>query len=334
MALNFKKTGLTAPFGRDILIKVLALGRLFFIFCCFPGFSRAAESSLSSTETPMPTVESEDSLPLWDAGAALIYLRFPFYPASDQTKTWFLPAPTFEYRGEILRSTQREGTRAYFLRSDRWSLEMGGDGVPEVKSNETFARQGMDNIPWSLQLGPKAVYRGDDNLVISLGVNQVIATDFTRFKANGLTYEARIGKTWLKEVSPWSHHGIYKTVLSIGGSSATADYLATYFEVSPEFATASRPAYEARAGFLSYDILIGQSVKFKNFSLFSYVNSERFENSVNRRSPLHKSDDNLLVTFGFSYVLFQSDKKSIPESESEGLLQKINPFTAPNSDSK
>ncbi len=260
-----------------------------------------------------------ETLPLWDYGIALLDLRFAYYPASDQTKTWYLPAPTFEYRGEVLRSTQREGTRAYFFRSDQWSLEVGGDGVTEVKSGETFARQGMENIPWSLQLGPKVVYRNGQGWQWTLGLYQSIVTDFARSKTNGLLYQSQLSHTWLQEFEKV----ISKTTLRCGLEAATKEYLGTYFDVRQEYATSERPLYNSRDGFLSYELSLGQTLKFAKHAFFAVINSQRFELSANRGSPLHRSDENLSLSFGVTYTLGESERRSIPEDKAKGLLQKI-----------
>ncbi len=281
---------------------MLIFRRLLFIICWLPGLSWSQESL-------------DDSLPLWDYGIALAYLRFAYYPASDQTKTWYLPVPTFAYRGEILRSTRRDGTRAYFIRSNHWSLELGGEGVPEVKSNETFARQGMQNIPWSLQLGPKIIYRSNHGWQLGLGLYKSIVTDFIRLSTNGFIYVGQASQVW--------HYVDHKFSLSFGTKGASQEYLRTYFDVGAENATPTRPTYESTPGFLSYELGIGHTYKFHKYSFFTYLTSERFELSANRKSPLHRSNENLSVAFGLNYTLGESQKISVPEREAEGLLQKI-----------
>ena len=261
----------------------------------------------------------DEALPLWDYGVALAYLRFPFYPASEQTRTWYLPVPTFEYRGEILRSTQKEGTRAYFFRSENWSLEVGGAGVVEVKSDETFARQGMSDIPWSLQLGPKLVYRDGEGTEVNFGLYQSIITDFIRSKTNGSIYQTEISHAWVYPIKK----SFAKTKIGLTGWGISQEYAGTYFDVKTQDVTTSRAQYESRAGFLSYEISLGQSFKFRKYSIFAYLDTERFELSANRRSPLHRSDENLSITFGITYVLGESERKAKPEDEGEGLLQKI-----------
>lgn len=285
---------------------VLTLRRFLFIICWLPCLSWSQE-------------DLDESLPLWDYGAALLYLRFAYYPASDQTKIWYLPAPTFEYRGEVVRSTQREGTRAYFIRLQKWSLELGGDGVTEVKSSETFARHDMPDIPWSLQLGPKAVYRNGEGWQFTLGAYQSIITDFRRSETNGILYQSQMSHTWLRDFSKYTS----KTTLKVGVEAASQEYLATYFDVRPEDIAVDRPSYESRSGFLSYEISLGQTFKFRKHSFFAIANSQHFDLSANRRSPLHRSDENLSVSIGVTYILGESERRSVPESEAEGLLQKI-----------
>lgn len=282
------------------------VGRLLLILSFLPLFAAAQEGD-------------GEPLPLWDYGIALAYLRFPYYPASEQTKVWYLPVPTFQYRGEILRSTQKEGTRAYFLKSDTWSVELGGSGVVEVKSDETFARQGMPDIPWSLQLGPKAVYRDGEGTEVNLGIYQSIVTDFNRAKTNGAIYEGQILHSWFYPVEKSNA----KTTVIAGLGGATQEYMATYFDVRAEDATSQRPRYESRSGFLSYELLLVQSFKYRKYSYFAYLNAERFELSANRASPLHRTDLNLSATVGLTYVLGESERKAMPEDEGQGLLQKI-----------
>ena len=82
---------------------------LFLVFLMLHSWS-LAEDSVSDSEA------------YWDYGLGFGAVRFEHYPGSDQFSYLALPAPTFQYRGKILRADDREGAHLYLLKSGTLTL--------------------------------------------------------------------------------------------------------------------------------------------------------------------------------------------------------------------
>jgi outer membrane scaffolding protein for murein synthesis (MipA/OmpV family) len=287
--------------------------KLFFIFTLFCSQALALEEE-----------NQAENLPLWEYGAGLGGIYFEKYPASDETKSWALPFPTFQYRGEIFRADDRDGTRAYLLRSQNWNLEFGGGGLPSARSSEIKAREGMDDIPWGLQMGPQLVTRLHPRVQFKIGIYQAIITpDVKFFKTSGLQTEAKLIYIIDDYLDEYFKEGISKGRFTLTVDGGSKDFLSTYFEVPVKDATAERPAYDAREGLLSYEFSYFQSIKIKKWGFYGGGSRVQYDISANRTSPLHKSDVNYRAFVGITYVLGESERRMKPEAESEGALQKI-----------
>jgi outer membrane protein len=269
---------------------------------------------------------SEESLPLWEYGAGVGFIRFEEYPASKKTRDLVLPFPTFQYRGEILRADDREGARANLFRSKYGSLQFGGGVLPEVNSENVDARQGMESIPWGIQIGPQWVYWPSEDVETKVGIYPAFLVNLERSRTNGSVTEAQV--VWhiddllLQSGGfPGATHVEGRVAASVKAGSQ--DFLATYFEVPSAQATASRPSYDAKAGFLSYSLSYVQSIAVKKWNFYVGVSDAHYEISANRSSPLHVNDRNLSVFAGITYVLGESEARSIPENQTNGLINKI-----------
>ena len=255
---------------------------------------------------------------LWEYGIGFGYIHYEQYPAADQFADLFLPFPTFQYRGEILRADDREGTRAYIFKSTNWSLELSGGGNTPLSASDNKVREGMQDIPLMIHIGPQIVGHLLENLELRLGFFQAISTDFKYTKANGGIQETQLVYRVLSDHSA----GRINSRFSLSAKSASKDYLETYFEVFPQYATAKRAEYKANAGFLGFELNYFRSISFGKASYYVGVAINDYSLSSNRKSPLHRSDYNLSYLLGMTYTLGQSKRESVPVDETEGIINK------------
>lgn len=262
---------------------------------------------------------AEDPSPaLWEYGIGAGYLRYWHYPASDQTRDLYIPFPTFIYRGEILRADDRDGAKAYLWRGDNWNLEFGGGVLPSIKSDENYARQGMEDLPWGIQVGPQWIYNFPEGWELKIGLYQALLTDFKWTKIQGLVNEIKL--SWYLSEN-WERHHKARIALNLKGASQ--EFMQTYYTVEPKYAHEQRPAYEAKGGFLAYGLSYFQSIHIKKYSFYVGATQSFYDLSVNKESPLHKSDKNFIMFCGITYTLGESQRKSVPEENAEGLIEKV-----------
>ena len=249
--------------------------------------------------------------PLWEYGVGVGYLHYEHYPASDEYSDITLPFPTFQYRGKILRADDREGARAYLLRSNGWSLEFSGSGYPSVEAGKNKARQGMESIPWMIQLGPQIRKHWGDEWQMRLSLFQNIATDLSFTKFKGELFEGRILHKWSSRSDLTLNEYHWQVELSFSVIAASRALLGTYFDVSQDQATGERPAFESRSGLLAHELAYYQQIKKGHLALYFGATCKSYNISANRASPLHKSDYNLTSFVGLTYLIKESGRKEV-----------------------
>ena len=266
---------------------------------------------------------SEEGKPLWEYGLGIGYARYAQYPSSDQYSELTVPFPTFQYRGEFLRADDRDGGRAYLLKNDHWSLELSGGGRLPLDSSKNQAREGMEDLPFVLEGGPQLVYSENRDWEFKLALFPALAIDGSYIRQNGLIFNAKAQYRWEEEwTGPFSSPLLLNGTLSFKASAASKEYNATYFEVSPNYVTATRPEYEAAAGFLEGQISYFQRISAGRLTVYLAASYSDFSSSVNRQSFLHRSDSNIEYALGLTYVLGESKELSVPPEETEGMINK------------
>ncbi len=270
-----------------------------------------------------PAWAAEEDKPLWEYGLGIGYARYAQYPASDEYAELTLPFPTFQYRGEILRADDQDGGRAYLLKDSHWSLEFSGGGRLPLDSSKNRTREGMENLPLVIELGPQLVYSVDHSWEFKIALFPSLAIDGTYIRQNGGIANAQALYRWDHELN-----GVFSSPLLLSGTftveatTASQEFNATYFEVPQQSATADRPAYNASAGFLENQISYFQRIASRKLTVYLGASYSDFSNSVNRQSPLHRADSNFEYAIGLTYVLGESAKRSVPLEDTEGLINK------------
>ena len=258
-------------------------------------------------------VQAEDE-PLWEYGIGFGYIKYEQYPASNEFSELILPFPTFQYRGEILRADDREGARAYLLRSKDWSLEVSGGVLPGQSYQNNQARQGMDLLPWMVQIGPQLRKNFGENWQLRLGIFQNISTDFSLTKLKGEELESKILYRWSSLNDLTLDEFIWEGQIAFTITAASRAFLGTYYDVPLEQVTADRATFESRSGLLSHELSYFQQIKRDRWALYFGIGYTSYDISINRASPLHKSDQNLTSFIGITYVLRESRRKETPNS--------------------
>ncbi len=264
--------------------------------------------------------DSDDSL--WEYGLGFGYVHFAQYPSSNQYSNLLLPFPTFQYRGEKIRADDRDGTRAYIYKTPDLTLEISGGGTTPVDSSSNDARIGMPNLPWVINLGPQIVYSFSPEFDFRLGLFQATATDFQDTRFAGQALVGKFVYTWESSYRLFEliKNGLFTGRLSLEARSGTKAYLDTYFTIRPEFANSERPEYNAQGGFMDYEFSYFQSLKSNRAAFYFGFSIADYSHSVNRQSPLHRSDYNLNYLVGLTYQLAESKKPSVSEKNTEGFI--------------
>ena len=242
-------------------------------------------------------------LPLWELGLGAGTLRLPHYRGSDQHHQWLLPVPYVVYRGDILRS-DRQGTRAVLLDTERVDLDISIDGSAPTRSSDNRTRTGMPDLAATLQIGPKlniVLGRGEDwKFDLRLPLRAVVVAE-TRPRTVGWTFSPilNLDLRW----RGWN------LGFSGGPQAASRGYNAYFYDVAPADVTAVRPAYAAGGGRAGWGATASASRRVGPWWLAGYVRHESLAGAGFRGSPLVKQNSNLSFGLALSRAFLVSDAR-------------------------
>ena len=247
-----------------------------------------------------------EQLPLWEFGAGIGATTLPHYRGSDQSRTWVLPIPYLDYRGEVFKADDR---RYRSLLGDRVELEFSLSGSPPAKDND--ARRGMPELDATLELGPSlniALFRSEnrtEKLELRLPVRTVIASDFSHFRQAGWIFQPNLSLDFRNVLGTrgWN--------LGLQGSLIYTDrrYNQHFYAVDPIFATAERPAFNPSGGYAGTAVIAALSKRFSNFWIGGFAKWDSVSGAVFADSPLVKSRSNLSGGLGIAWILGASSAK-------------------------
>jgi len=241
--------------------------------------------------------------PLWEAGVGVGVLRLPHYRGSDQSHTWVLPVPYLVYRGEFLRA-DREGARAVLVDAERLDVDISLAATAPTRSRDNRARAGMPDLSPTFEIGPNVNYTLARGAQWKLQARAPVRAAFTLESGPDM-----IG--WLAtpnlnldlRVQGWNVGVLTGPVF---GTRRMNGY---FFDVAPEFATASRPAYRAPGGYAGWRLVSGVSRRLGDFWIGAFVAGDSVDGARFEDSPLVRKRGTLAFGVALSWVFAQSGQR-------------------------
>jgi outer membrane scaffolding protein for murein synthesis (MipA/OmpV family) len=280
---------------------------------CIAAGARGDEVPLPGPVVDNPVVKlpagetAQVSEPLWEFGLGVAGFRFDDYRGSDHTNYYLLPLPFFVYRGPFLRA-DRDGARAILFSGHRVVVDVSlGASVP-TKSKDEGARSGMPNLAGTFEIGPNLVvelWQASDRKMkveLRMPVREAITLERSP-RAIGLTFSPNLNL----DISGLPGKG--NLGLLAGPLFADRKYHQYFYGVAPEFATASRPAYEAPGGYAGWRATAAFSRRFGNAWLGAFVRYDDLHGATFAPSPLVRKESTLTAGFGISWIFATSSQR-------------------------
>lgn len=245
--------------------------------------------------------------PLWEAGAGVAYVDFAAYRGSDQHKDYVLPIPYVVYRGDFLK-VERERVRGMLFESEKTELDISVSGTVPVNSSEISARTGMPDLDPTFELGPSlnvTLYEsasGNDTWELRMPLRPAFAVNFPGVRGIGWLFQPHINldKRNLPGMPGWN------LGLLMGPIFADARYHQYFYGVDPQYATLTRPAYQAHGGYAGMQYIASLSKRFPSYWVGAFIKYDTLGGSVIADSPLVKSKTNLSAGFAISWIFSTS----------------------------
>ncbi len=234
----------------------------------------------------------------------------PDYPGSNENQARYLPLPFIIYRGSIVRADERDGVRARVVLAQRVHMELSVAGSFPVNSKNNAARQGMPDLDWLGEIGPRLTVfitepKAQTRLKLLIPFRAVFSSNFQdSFKHRGFSLPPGLVLESFDFIQPH-----WRGIAMLSATFTDRQMNAYFYDVAPEFARADRPAYDARAGYLGSDLTLGMMIPFHGrYRLFTGVQWSYRDEAANAASPLFKSRTNYALFAGIAYTFFRSQR--------------------------
>jgi outer membrane protein len=250
----------------------------------------------------MPAVPKEE--PLLEYGLGVGAVAFEDYRGSDSSHVYPLPIPTLWYYGKFLKA-DRDGVRGTLFNQDRVELNLSGNATTPVRNDRE--RNGMPNLRSTLELGPSFdlhLLRSDDAR-IKFDLRMPLRAAFTveaSPRMIGWTFTPRFN---LDIADPLGFAG-WNLGLLTGPLFADRRYHDYFYTVAPQYATVTRPAYQAVGGYAGTQAIAALSRHFPRFWVGAYVRYDTLSGAAFVDSPLVQRQSYWAAGFGISWMIHRS----------------------------
>ncbi|HMD27095.1 MAG TPA: MipA/OmpV family protein [Steroidobacteraceae bacterium] len=266
------------------------------------GESWACALLLAAASWTVPSHAKEE--PLWEFGLGLGAIAFEDYRGSDTVHAYPLPVPYVIYNGKFLKA-DREGVRGTLFNQDKFEINLSVNLTTPVRNDAE--RSGMPDLKSTVELGPSFdvhLFRSEDakfklDLRMPLraaatieGSPQVIGWTFTpRFNLDIAD---------LKGLEGW-HLGFLA-----GPLFADRRYNQYFYSVASQYATLSRPEYQASGGYAGTQSIAALSKRYPKFWAGAYMRYDTLAGAVFVDSPLVQRRSYWSAGIGFAWMLRRS----------------------------
>ena len=247
---------------------------------------------------------------MWEIGVVGGGGWLPDYPAADENHVQGIALPFAIYRGDFLRVGDGGGPRGLFVDIPWLELNVGLDASFPVDSSDNDAREGMDDLDYLLEAGPKLIVklRYDDpanDLDLSLAARGVISTDFANVRYEGMTVNPAL---------TYRRHDLFgidlRAIASLGATYGSDGFNDYFYEVRRPDVRSNRPRYRADAGYVGTELSLGLSWGVTDrLRLFGGTQIGFWKGAENEDSPLFRDEVTYGVGGGLRWTFFASERK-------------------------
>lgn len=246
--------------------------------------------------------------PLWELGMGVGAVAFDDYRGADSAHAYPVPVPYFIYRGAILRS-DRDGVHGLFFDQRYLKFDISVNATAPVFSRNSEPRRGMPNLDSTVEVGPALqahLWQSDDERV---------RVNLTAPIRNAITVTApprSIGWLFAPNLSldyrgAGRESGWNLGVLA-GPLYAQRQYHQYFYGVAPQYATSSRPAYQAPGGYAGSQLLMSLSRQFSGYWVGAYLRHDWLQGAVFDPSPLVQQRSYWSGGFGIVWIIKTSSR--------------------------
>jgi MipA family protein len=243
---------------------------------------------------------------LWEFGLGAGAVVFESYRGSDTTHALPLPIPYLIYNGKFLKA-DRDGVRGTLFNQDRFEINLSFNLTTPVRNDRE--RSGMPNLQSTVEVGPSFdlhLYRSaGSKLKLDLRMPlRAAATIEASPHVIGWTFTPRIN---LDIEDPFGLNA-WNIGLLTGPLFAGRQYDDYFYSVAPQYATVSRPQFQAEGGYAGTQFLAAFSKRYPKFWMGAYMRYDTLAGAAFVDSPLVQRRSYWTAGFGFAWMIKKSSR--------------------------
>jgi MipA family protein len=244
--------------------------------------------------------------PLYEFGLGIGAIAFEDYRGSDTAHGYPVPFPYISYNGTFLKAN-RDGIRGTLFNQSLFELNLSFDATTPVRNDRE--RSGMPDLKSTVELGPSFdlhLMRSDDRKVkldLRMPVRAAVTVE-TSPKVIGWTFTPRLA---LDIKDPLGFNG-WNLGLLTGPLFADRRYHEYFYTVAPQYATATRPAYQADGGYAGTQFITALSKRFPKFWIGAYARYDTLADAAFVQSPLVQRKSYMAGGIGISWIISKSSQ--------------------------
>jgi outer membrane protein len=244
--------------------------------------------------------------PLWEFGLGAGAVAFEDYRGSNTVHAYPIPVPYILYNGKFLKA-DREGVRGTLFNQDRLEINLSFNLTTPVRNDRI--RNGMPDLRSTVEAGPSFdlhLFRSEDakvKLDLRMPLRAAVTVEASP-KIIGWTFTPRFN---VDIRDPFGVVG-WNLGLLAGPLFADRRYNNYFYSVAPQFATATRPEFQAHGGYAGTETLAALSKRFPRFWVGAYIRYDSLADASFLDSPLVQTRRYWTGGFGFAYMIRQSSR--------------------------
>jgi MipA family protein len=246
--------------------------------------------------------------PLWEAGIVAVGVTQQAWPGASENVRRAIALPYLLYRGPWLR-IDRGAFELRALKQSGFELDIGFAASLGSSAGDTEARQGMPGLGTLIEFGPRARWDlgsapGGGQWRLDVPVRGVFDVS-NAFAFSGIALEPRI---------QWDNRSLagWRLTASAGALVGDRELAGTFYDVAPEYATATRPAYSAEAGLIAWRLGMTASYRLtRDWRVFGFGRLDTVAGAVNEDSPLVSRTTGYSAGLGLQWTWRRSGRPAV-----------------------
>jgi outer membrane scaffolding protein for murein synthesis (MipA/OmpV family) len=245
--------------------------------------------------------------PLWEFGLGVGVLGYDDYRGASSSHVYPVPVPYVLYNGSFLK-TDRDGVHARLFDQEWVELKLSFNATTPVRNDR--ARSGMPELRPTVEAGVSLDFHlwksGDDRVKLDFRIP--VRTAFAiqaHPEAIGWTFSPAFALDLV------DHPGgdAWKLGFLSGPLFANRRYNAYFYSVPAEYATASRPEYQATGGYAGTELLAALSKRFPRYWVGAFMRYDSLSGAAFEASPLVQRDHYWTAGFGIAWPIRTSSQR-------------------------